>query len=60
VDNIYQKYIESNGIKGTQIIFCDVGTPNGDGRFSVYDDAKKKLIERGIPARKYALFTMPE
>jgi len=52
VDNIYQKYIESNGIKGTQIIFCDVGTPNGDGRFSVYDDAKKKLIERGIPAEE--------
>lgn len=50
VDNIYQQYMESNDIKGTQIVFCDVGTPNSDGRFSIYDDAKKKLIERGMPA----------
>lgn len=49
VDNIYQKYIESKEIKGTQIIFCDVGTPNSDGRFSIYEDAKKKLLEMGIP-----------
>lgn len=50
VDNIYEKYKESMDIKGTQIVFCDVGTPNSDGRFSVYDDAKKKLVAMGIPA----------
>lgn len=50
VDNIYQKYIETNRVKGTQIVFCDVGTPNNDERFSIYDDTKKKLIAMGIPA----------
>jgi N12 class adenine-specific DNA methylase len=49
VENIFQKHIESHEIKGTQIVFCDVGTPNNDGRFSIYDDAKKKLIAMGIP-----------
>ncbi|MCX7748219.1 MAG: DEAD/DEAH box helicase family protein [Clostridia bacterium] len=49
VDNIYQQYMNSIDIKGTQIVFCDVGTPNSDGRFCVYDDVKKKLVERGIP-----------
>lgn len=50
VDNIYQQYIDSTEVKGTQIVFCDVGTPNSDGRFSIYDDAKQKLIARGITA----------
>lgn len=52
VANIYDRYIESNDIKGTQIVFCDVGTPNADGRFNVYDDIKAKLIARGIPANQ--------
>jgi N12 class adenine-specific DNA methylase len=48
VENIYEEYLKSNDIKGTQIVFCDVGTPNSDGRFSVYDYVKEELIKRGI------------
>ncbi|GKX31399.1 hypothetical protein SH1V18_38790 [Vallitalea longa] len=48
VSNIYDRYIDTNGIKGTQIVFCDVGTPNSDGRFCIYDDIKNKLIKKGI------------
>ena len=33
----------------TQLFFCDLSTPKGDGNFSVYDDIRKKLIERGVP-----------
>lgn len=49
IDNIYKKYLESNEFRGTQILFCDVGTPNKDGRFSVYDYVKEELLQRGIP-----------
>ncbi|ERI90691.1 helicase protein [Clostridiales bacterium oral taxon 876 str. F0540] len=48
IENIYEEYLKSSDIKGTQIVFCDVGTPNSEGRFSVYDYVKKELIRRGI------------
>jgi len=49
IDNIYNEYKDSEEIKGTQIVFCDVGTPNKDGRFSIYDYIKEELIHKGIP-----------
>ncbi|WP_242850600.1 DEAD/DEAH box helicase family protein [Clostridium lundense] len=49
IENIYEEYKKSESIKGTQIVFCDVGTPNSDGRFSVYDSIKAELINKGIP-----------
>ncbi len=49
VNNVYQKYIEFNSSKGTQIIFSDVGTPNDCGGFCAYHDIKNKLINLGIP-----------
>lgn len=52
IQNIYDRYHETNKIKGTQIVFCDVGTPNNDGRFSIYDDIKNKLINKGIPEKE--------
>lgn len=48
IQNIYDRYQDTNDIKGTQIVFCDVGTPNKNGRFCIYDDIKSKLIEKGI------------
>jgi uncharacterized protein (UPF0305 family) len=52
IDNIYEEYIKSENIKGTQIVFCDVGTPNSDGRFSIYDGIKEELIKKGIPEKE--------
>ncbi len=49
IENIYEEYLKSQDIKGTQIVFCDVGTPNSDGRFSIYDYVKQELIRRGVP-----------
>lgn len=49
IDNVYKHYKESIEIKGTQIVFSDIGTPNKEGRFSVYEFIKDKLIEKGIP-----------
>lgn len=48
IENVYQEYIDSNEFKGTQIIFCDVGTPNGT-RWTIYDYIKEELVRRGIP-----------
>ncbi|MBY7009316.1 helicase [Clostridium botulinum] len=48
IDHIHKEYMESNHIRGTQIVFCDVGTPNSEGRFSVYNYIKEELMKRGI------------
>ena len=40
--------------KSTQMIFCDLSTPHNDGKFNVYDDIRKKLIEKGIPEEEIA------
>ena len=50
VDKIY--HIEAKH-KGTQMIFSDLGTPNGKG-FSVYQELKDLLVERGIPEEEIA------
>ncbi len=60
-DNAEKVYEETNAIRGTQLIFCDMSTPKkpyenyeyGED-FDVYNDLKHKLIERGIPAEEIA------
>ena len=49
VDNIYRIWEENTDKKSAQLVFCDLSTPKNDGTFSVYNDIRKKLIERGIP-----------
>lgn len=50
VDKIY--HMEAKH-KGTQMIFSDLGTPKGKG-FSVYQELKDLLVERGIPEEEIA------
>ena len=40
--------------RSTQMIFCDLSTPKGDGVFSVYDDIRSKLVEMGVPENEIA------
>lgn len=48
--NVAEIYHESTPHKGTQIIFCDIGTPKTD-EFNVYDAIRDKLInDFNIPA----------
>ena len=49
IDNIYRIWKENADKKSAQLVFCDLSTPKNDGTFSVYNDIRKKLIERGIP-----------
>src|SRR5574344_93279 len=36
------------------MVFCDLSTPHGDGKFNVYDDVRDKLIAKGIPTDEIA------
>ena len=49
VDNIYRIWEETADKKSAQLVFCDLSTPKNDDTFSVYNDIRKKLIERGVP-----------
>lgn len=67
-DNVIKEYNESKGIKGTQLIFCDMATPKGKSDNStetediemdmestqLYDDLKARLRHGGIPAKEIA------
>ena len=37
----------------TQLVFCDLSTPNPD-RFNVYDEIRNSLLAKGIPAKEIA------
>ena len=49
VDNIYRIWGGTADKKSAQLVFCDLSTPKNDGTFSVYNDIRKKLVERGVP-----------
>jgi len=49
VNEVFRIWEENSDKKLTQLLFCDLSTPKGEGEFSVYTDIRKKLIERGIP-----------
>ena len=70
LDNIHRIWESSKDKRSTQLVFCDLSTPHGDGKFNVYDDLKEKLVRMGVPeteiafiheakteAQKAALFT---
>lgn len=48
IEAVFKEYSESNDIRGTQIIFSDVGTPGGGKEFSLYDYIKQELIKKGM------------
>ena len=54
VENAFQVWEEGKTDRTTQLIFCDLSTPKGDGTFNVYDDVRNKLAARGIPKEEIA------
>jgi len=53
-ENVYEIWSRTAENKSTQMIFCDLSTPHNDGQFNVYDDLKKKLLDKGIPESEIA------
>ena len=54
VHNVFRIWEEGKADRLTQLLFCDLSTPKGDGTFNVYDDIKTKLIANGVPAEEIA------
>ena len=52
-DRIHATWASTQDTRLTQLVFCDLSTPNAD-RFNVYDEVRDRLIERGIPDRDVA------
>ena len=53
-NNVYAIWERTTDRRSTQMVFCDLSTPHGDGQFNVYDDLRDKLIAMGIPAEEIA------
>jgi N12 class adenine-specific DNA methylase len=53
IANIYRIWESTKDKKSTQLVFCDLSTPNPD-KFNAYDEIRQKLIDRGIPAKEIA------
>ena len=53
-DNVFDIWQRTADQRSTQLVFCDLSTPKGDGSFNVYDDLKAKLIAKGIPSAEIA------
>ncbi len=53
IQNIHSTWAAGKERRLTQLVFCDLSTPNPD-RFNVYDEVRDKLIARGVPAKEIA------
>ncbi len=52
--NVYRIWEQSKVQRSSQLVFCDLSTPKSDGSFNIYDDLKRKLMEKGIPKGEIA------
>ena len=59
-ENIYRIWNENSDKKSTQLVFCDLSTPKDLKEYEkeeftdVYNELKKKLIQKGIPPNEIA------
>jgi N12 class adenine-specific DNA methylase len=53
VEQIYGTWKDTADKRSTQLVFCDLSTPNKD-RFNVYDEIRQKLIEKGVAEKEIA------
>ena len=53
IQAIYRTWDAGRDKRSTQLVFCDLSTPNAD-KFNVYDEIRDHLIARGIPAKEIA------
>ncbi len=54
VDRVFEFWQQHQDKRLTQLVFCDLSTPKGDGTFNVYDDFREKLKARGVPPEEVA------
>ena len=51
--NVLKIWSQGEADRLTQLVFCDISTPNGKG-FSIYDDIRQKLVGNGMPPEQVA------
>ena len=57
-DNVAKIWRDSESVKGTQMVFADSYQDNPDApRFNLYQELKRKLVERGIPEEQIVIIT---
>ncbi len=54
VEKAFEIWEQTKEQKSTQLLFCDLSTPKGDGMFNVYEDIKNKLVGKGVPPEEIA------
>jgi hypothetical protein len=54
VERVAAIWERTKGVRGTQMIFCDMGVHPTPWGYSVYDEITDKLVERGIPRNEIA------
>ena len=58
VKNAVRIFEETKKEKGTQLIFCDTGTPDKGKKnakdFCLYEDIREKLVKAGVPKKEIA------
>ncbi|MEB3103036.1 helicase-related protein [Ferviditalea candida] len=53
-DNVYRYWSDSREGRLTQLVFCDLSIPKQDGSFNIYDELRRKLVDRGVPTEEIA------
>ena len=54
VESVFEFWQQHQDKRLTQLVFCDLSTPKGDGSFNVYDDVRQKLTGMGVPHEEVA------
>lgn len=52
IENVYQIWRDTADNRGTQVVFSDIGVPNGGKGFDVYQFIKDGLVAKGVPAEE--------
>jgi N12 class adenine-specific DNA methylase len=55
VRDIYETWQRTQDVRGTQLIFSDLGVNPTKWGFSLYDDIRDKLVKLGVPRSEIAL-----
>jgi N12 class adenine-specific DNA methylase len=51
---MFEIWRETASVRGTQIVFSNIGTPRTDEYFDLYREIEQKLIALGVPSREIA------
>lgn len=54
--NVFGIWEQHKEKRSTQLVFCDLSTPKGDGSFNVYDDLKKETDGQRHSGRRNCLY----